>query len=98
MALRPQSKVADLRQWLKRHRVALVVAAAVLVAVAFGALLWGGAAWLDASRLRGLTPGQRESAIDAIRGRLLQLGAGLVVAVGIGYTGLTFRLNREGHV
>jgi len=87
-----------LRRWFKRHSAALVIAAAILIAAAFVALLWRGAPWLDASRLRGLTPDQRESAIDAIRGRLLQLGAGLVVAVGIVYTGLTFRLNREGHV
>jgi hypothetical protein len=85
-------------RWLKRHSAPLVVAVAVLVAAAFVALLWRGAPWLDAARLRGLTPVQRESAIDAIRGRLLQLGAGLVIAGGLIYTGLTFRLNREGHV
>lgn len=76
----------------------MVVVVAVVVAAAFVALLWRGAGWLDASRLRALTPVQRESAIDAIRGRLLQLGAGLVIAGGLIYTGLTFRLNREGQV
>jgi hypothetical protein len=75
-----------------------VIAAAVVIAAGFIALLWLGAPWLDASRLQGLTPVQQESAIDAIRGRLLQLGAGLVIASGLVYTGLTFRLNREGHV
>lgn len=85
-------------RWFKRHRAAVVVAAAVLVAAAFIALLWKGAAWLDAPRLRPLAPVARESAIDAIRGRLLQLGAGLVIAGGLVYTGLTFRLSREGQV
>lgn len=76
----------------------MVVVTAVIVAAAFVALLWRGAPGLDAGRLRGLTPVQRESAIDSIRGRLLQLGAGLVIAGGLVYTGLTFRLNREGQV
>lgn len=83
---------------LRRYGTALILVAVALVATAFVALLWRGAAWLDASRLHGLTPVQRETAIDAIRGRLLQLGAGLVIATGLVYTALTFRLNREGHV
>jgi hypothetical protein len=87
-----------LDRWFKRHRVLVVVAAAVLVAAAFVALLWRGAPGLDASRLRGLTPVERQSAIDAIRGRLLQLGAGLVIGGGLVYTGLTFRLNRESQI
>ncbi len=63
-----------LRGWFKQHRTTLVVAAAVLVAAGFVALLWRGAAWLDASRLRALTPVQRQAAIDAIRGRLTSSG------------------------
>lgn len=82
----------------RRTNTAIVIVVAVLVAAAFVALLWHGAAWLDASQLRGLKPVQRESAIDAIRGRLLQLGAGLVIGGGLVYTGLTFRLNRESQV
>jgi len=75
-----------------------VVTAAILVATGFVALLWRGAAWLDASRLRGLTPVQRQAAIDAIRGRLLQLGGGLVLASGLLVTLATYRLNQQGHV
>jgi uncharacterized protein YjbI with pentapeptide repeats len=89
---------AGLRRWFRRYGAALAVAAAILVAAAFAWLLWRGAAWLDAPGLRGLTPVQRESAIDAIRGRQLQLGAGLVVTAGAVATGLTLRLNREGHI
>ena len=98
MTAREASKCDRLCRWFKRHRAAVVIPIAVVVAAAFVALPWQGAAWLDAARLRGLTSVQRESAIDAIRGRLLQLGAGLVIAGGLVYTGLTFRLNREGHV
>ncbi len=87
-----------LRGWFKQHRTTLVVAAAVLVAAGFVALLWRGAAWLDASRLRALTPVQRQAAIDAIRGRLLQLGGGLVLAGGLLITVATYRLNQQGHV
>ena len=61
-------------------------------------LVWRGAPWLDAGRLRGLTAAQRETAIDAIRGRMLQLGAGLLAAGALLYTALNFRLSREGHV
>jgi len=59
-------------------------------------LVWRDAS-LDASRLTRLTPVQQETAIDAIRGRLLQLGAGLVVSIGLVYTALNFRLSRESH-
>lgn len=82
----------------RRFLAVLVIAAVSLVAAAFVALLWRGAPWLDASRLQGLSAVQKETAVDAIRGRLLQLGAGLVVAVGLVYTALTFRLNRAGNV
>ena len=75
----------------------MVVSAVVLVA-AFAVLVWRGAPSLDAARLKRLTPVQQESAIDAIRGRLLQLGAGLVVSFGLVYTALNFRLSRESHV
>src|SRR5690348_7824803 len=98
MALRGGSKLAGLRRWGRRHTAAIVIVFAILIAAAFVTLLWRGAPWLDSSRLRGLTPVQRQAAIDAIRGRLLQLGAGLVIAGGLVYTGLTFRLNRESQV
>jgi hypothetical protein len=83
---------------VRDHRNALVVAAVTLLAAGFVVLLWRGAPSLDVGRLRLLTPVQRESAIDAIRGRLLQLAAGIVLTAGLVYTGLTFRLNRESHV
>ena len=90
--------VRRLLGWFKQHRTTLVVAAAVLVAAGFVALLWRGAARLDASQLRALTPVQRQAAIDAIRGRLLQLGGGLVLAGGLLVTLATYRLNQQGHV
>jgi uncharacterized protein YjbI with pentapeptide repeats len=86
------------RAWFRRYRTVLVVASAVVLVAAFAVLVWRGASWLDASRLKRLTPVQQESAIDAIRGRLLQLGAGLVVSAGLVYTALNFRLSRESHV
>lgn len=85
-------------QWIRRHRAGLTVGIAAIALIAFTILLWRGAAWLSGSDLHGLTAAQRETAIDAIRGRLLQLGAGLLVAGGLVYTGLNFRLSREGHV
>jgi hypothetical protein len=81
--------------WFRRHRTALIVVSAVVLVAAFAALVWGGAPWLDAARLKRLTPVQQESAIDAIRGRLHQLGAGLVVSIGLVYTALNFRLSRR---
>jgi hypothetical protein len=84
--------------WMRRHRSGLIVSIVALFLIAFIMLLWRGAAWLNGSDLHGLSPAQRQIAIDAIRGRLLQLGAGLLVAVGLVYTALNFRLSREGHV
>jgi len=84
--------------WFRRHRTALIVVSAVALVAAFALLVWRGAPSLDASRLERLTPVQQETAIDAIRGRLLQLGAGLVVSIGLVYTALNFRLSRESHV
>jgi hypothetical protein len=66
--------------------------------MAYLLLVWLGAALLDASRLKGLTPVQQETAIDAIRGRMLQFGAGLLAAGALVYTALTFRLSRESQV
>ena len=76
----------------------LTVGVAAVVLVAFAVLVWRGAAWLDGPGLRGLAPNQLETAVDAVRGRLLQLGAGVLAAGALVYTGLTFRLSREGHV
>jgi hypothetical protein len=67
----------------------------------FGAyllLLTRGAAWLDGSSLRGLTPEQRAAEIDSIRGYLIQYGAGAVAFGALVYTARNFRLSREGHV
>jgi uncharacterized protein YjbI with pentapeptide repeats len=75
----------------------MVATAAVLVA-AFAVLLWLGPAWLDQSVLHGLTPSQRATAVDAFRGRIIQVGAGLLAAGALVFTALNFRLSREGHV
>lgn len=72
-----------------------VIATAVLVA-AFAALLWH-AEWFDGN-LRGLTPDERVTALDDARGRLMQLGAGVLAAGALVFTALNFRLSREGHV
>jgi hypothetical protein len=71
----------------------------VVVALGLFALLfWRGPDWLDSAGLRGLIPGQRQTAVDADRSRIIQLGAGILAAGALVYTGLNFRLNREGHV
>ena len=85
-------------RWSRRNRPSLIVSVAVVFFAAFVMLLWRGPTWLDSAGLRGLTPGQRETAVDAIRGRVIQLGAGLLAAGALLYTALNFRLSREGHV
>ena len=70
----------------------------MVVFVAFALLVWRGPAWLDRAGLRVLTPVQRETAVDAFRGRLIQLGAGALALGVLVFTGLTFWLSREGHV
>jgi hypothetical protein len=86
------------REWVRRNRTALVVGGTAAAVMAYLLLVWLGAALLDASRLKGLTPVQQETAIDAIRGRMLQFGAGLLAAGALVYTALTFRLSRESQV
>lgn len=87
-----------MREWVRRNRTALVVGGTAATVVAYLLLVWLGAALLDASRLKRLTPVQQETAIDAIRGRMLQFGAGLLAAGALVYTALTFRLSRESQV
>lgn len=91
----------EVRRWFWRTPPGLrglVVGAAVIVFAVFAWLLWRGPTRFDGAALRGLTPIQRQTAIDADRGRLIQLGAGLLAAGALVYTGLNFRLSREGHV
>ena len=64
----------------------------------FAVFVWLGPPWLDASRLKALTPVQRETAIDALRGRMLQLGAGVAAVTALVYTARNFNLSRESHV
>ena len=45
-----------------------------------------------------LHPFERQTAVDADRGRMTQLGAGLLVAGALVYTARNFRLSWEGHV
>jgi hypothetical protein len=78
--------------------VPISVGAVIVVFVAYLWLVWRGAPWLDGTRLRELTPSGQESAVDAIRGRLIQIGAGVVASAALIYTGLNYRLSRENHV
>jgi uncharacterized protein YjbI with pentapeptide repeats len=86
------------RRWLRRHRNGLVASAAVVLFLGFALLVWRGPTWLDRAGLGGLSPVQRETAVDAFRGRLIQLGAGALAVGVLVFTGLTFWLSREGHV
>jgi uncharacterized protein YjbI with pentapeptide repeats len=93
---RPGPGVVSDWSWLGRwggRRLALAVAVAVAV---FLLLLWRGAFWLD--NLRGLTPDQRESAVEAFRGLLIQVGAGTLAAGALVFTARNFLLTREGHI
>ena len=71
---------------------------ALIVLAGYTLLLGRGAAWLDAGSLHGLTPEQRATEIDAMRGYLIQAGAGILAFGALVYTALNFRLSREGHV
>lgn len=82
----------------QRWGTGTVIAGAAVVLAAYVLLLGRGAAWLDGSSLRGLTPQQRASEIDAMRGFLIQAGAGMLAFGALVYTALNFRLSREGHV
>ena len=74
------------------------MAAGVVVAVVASVwFLWRGAAWLDGPGLRGLTPDQRETALNAVRGRLLQIATGRPAIGALVYTALK-PLVAEGHV
>ena len=87
------------RRWVRRYRAGLTVGSAVaVVVVAFAVLLLRGAGWLYGPSLRALTPDQQVTAIDDVRGRLIQLGAGLLALGALVYTARTFALSREGHV
>ena len=86
------------RRWVRRYRAGLTVGSAAVVVAAFTVLLLRGAAWLYGPGLRSLTPDQQVTAIDDVRGRLIQLGAGLLAAGALVYTALNFQLSREGHV
>lgn len=80
--------------------VGLMVAVAIVVVVflvGFLILLWH-TDWLEFGGLRGLSPDQRVTAIDATRGRLIQVGAGILAAGALVFTALNFWLSREGHV
>lgn len=87
-----------LRRRLRRYRTGILVGGAIVGFAVFALLLWRGPAWLDSTGLRGLTPIQRQTAVDADRGRMTQLGAGLLVAGALVYTARNFRLSWEGHV
>lgn len=84
--------------WMQRWGAAAAVGGVVVVLAGYILLLGRGAAWLDASSLRGLTPEQRATEIDSMRGYLIQAGAGVLAFGALVYTALNFRLSREGHV
>jgi hypothetical protein len=84
--------------WIQRWGAATVIAGAAVVLAGYVLLLGRGAAWLDANSLRGLTPEQRATEIDSMRGYLIQAGAGVLAFGALVYTALSFRLSREGHV
>lgn len=77
--------------------VAVAAVAAMTVFAGFLVLLWH-ADWLEFGSLRGLTPNQRVIAVDDARGRLIQLGAGMLAGAALLFTALNFWLSREGHV
>jgi uncharacterized protein YjbI with pentapeptide repeats len=84
---------------IKHHGVTFwVIAGSVAGVAAFLVLLGPGAKWLDLGSLNGLTPEQRATDIDAMRGYLIQVGAGFLALGALIYTALNFRLSREGHV
>ena len=74
------------------------MAGGAAVVVAFVVLLWRGAGWLYGPGFHGLKSEQQVTAIDDVRGRLIQLGAGLLAAGALVYTARNFALSRESHV
>ena len=61
-------------------------------------LVWLGPGWLDHATLYRLTPVEQETAIDAFRGRIIQVGVGILAGGAFVFTALNYRLSREGHV
>src|SRR5690242_18938075 len=95
----PMSRFAvGSRRWVRRYRAGLTVGSAAALVIAFAVLMLRGAAWLYGPGLHALKPDQQVTAIDDVRGRMLQFGAGLLAAGALVYTARTFRLSREGHV
>jgi hypothetical protein len=81
-----------------RWQTGFAFTTAVAIFAVYLLLLTRGAAWLDGDSLRGLTPEQRASEIDSVRGYLIQYGAGVLAFGALIYTARNFRLSREGHV
>ena len=98
VVLRSREFAVRYRSLARRYPEGVMAAGVAAVVVAFVWFLWRGAAWLDGPGLRGLTPDQRETALNAVRGRLLQIATGLLAIGALVYTALNFRLSREGHV
>ena len=86
------------RGWVRRNRPEIAVGSAVVVVAVFIALMLRGAGWLYGPGLSKLTPDQQVAAIDDVRGRMIQVATGLLAIGALVYTGLNFRLSREGHV
>jgi len=82
----------------RRYPVSVMVAGVGIALVALVWVVFRGAPWLAGNGLRGLSPEQRENAVDAVRGRILQIGAGAAAISALVYTALNFRLSRESHV
>lgn len=89
---------AGFRRWSRPYRTGIRAGFAVVGLAAFIVLLLRGAAWLHGPGLHKLTPDQQVTAIDDVRGRLIQIGAGLLAAGALVYTARNFGLSREGHV
>jgi uncharacterized protein YjbI with pentapeptide repeats len=90
--------ISSFRHYARAYRAGLAFGTTGAILVIFIILLWRGAAEIYGAGLHALTPDQQEKAIDDIRGRMLQVGAGLLAAGALVYTALNFRLSREGHV
>jgi hypothetical protein len=79
---------------MPRWGAGLSVAFAVVVFAVFALVLGRGTVWLDGSTLRGLTASQRANEIDAMRGYLIQVGAGVLAVGALLHTALNFQLAR----
>jgi hypothetical protein len=84
-------------RWSQVIRGLIGVAAVVLAMVIVWALLVPGTDWLARHDISPAT-GSLAKARDAARGRLLTLGAGLLAAGALVFTGRNFILSREGQV